>query len=348
MKKIIIFIIAITALFPLFYPRAVYCADKISGTILLQVEANGEAWYVYPKNGERYYLGRPVDAFEIMKKLSLGAKHDYIMETEIFPERLSGLILLDVEKNGEAYYIYPDNRKKYFLSRPADAFHVMRELGLGITNKDLVEIPLGNIDIKTDNLPKQNTIIFDVPFATQAPFGEWNDKRQQDGCEEVSALMAVKWAKKEKLNEEEARTIIIDASEFELEKYGEFRDISSADTVKWIFNDYFNFYDVALKKDINIDDIINELKQGNIIVTPHNGRLLHNPNYTPPGPIRHMLVIRGYDALTNEFITNDSGTRQGEAYRYNTDVLFTAIRDYPTGYHKDITKIEKNMIVVSK
>lgn len=152
----------------------------------------------------------------------------------------------------------------------------------------------------------------------------------------------------EELIKEEAKMIVVDASEFELKKYGEFHDISSANTIKWIFNDYFDFYNVVLKKDIAIDDIVNELNQGNIVITPHNGQLLHNPNYTPPGPTRHMLVIRGYDALTGEFITNDPGTRRGEAYRYKADVLFAAIRDYPTGYHEDITRIEKNMIVVSK
>lgn len=194
MKKIIIFIVAIAALSPLSHVRATHYAEGVSGMILLQVEAAGEAWYIYPANGERYYLGRPADAFKIMKKLSLGVKHDYVMGTEIFPERLSGLILLDVEENGEAYYIYPGDRKKYFLSRPLDAFRVMRELGLGITNKDLVKIPLGDISAEAVSLPGQSTILYDVPFAAQAPFGEWSDKRQQDGCEEVSALMAVKWA----------------------------------------------------------------------------------------------------------------------------------------------------------
>lgn len=319
----------------------------VSGMILLQVEENGEAWYIYPINGERYYLARPVDAFRIMKKLSLGAKHDFIVNTEIFPERLSGRILLDVEKNGEAYYIYPGDLKKYYLARPTDAFRIMREFGLGITNIDLAEIILGDINAAVINLPKENTIIQDVPFSSQAPFGDWSDQRQQDACEEAVALMAIKWARGESFTKEEALKIILEVSGYELEKYGEYRDISSADTIKWIFNDYFDFYNVELKKDITIDDIVSELNQGHIVITPHNGQLLRNPNFTLPGPTRHMLVIRGYDVNTNEFITNDPGTRNGEGYHYSTEVLFSAIRDYPTGYHEKIVKIEKNMIVVS-
>ncbi len=61
-----------------------------------------------------------------------------------------------------------------------------------------------------------------------------------------------------------------------------------------------------------------------------------------------MLVIRGYDQANKEFITNDSGTRRGELYRYNEEVLYQAIRDYLTGYHKPIDKVEKVMMVVEK
>ena len=47
-------------------------AVKLSGRILLQVEANGEAWYVSPIDKKRYYLKDGEAAFKIMKYLSLG------------------------------------------------------------------------------------------------------------------------------------------------------------------------------------------------------------------------------------------------------------------------------------
>jgi len=119
--------------------------DRLSGSILLQVEENGEAYYVYPNDKRRYYLGRPADAFNVMRQLGLGATHDFITGNTIFPDSVSGKILLDVEQNGEAYYIYPKDRKAYYLGRPADAFKIMRELGLGITNSDLNKIPSGSL-----------------------------------------------------------------------------------------------------------------------------------------------------------------------------------------------------------
>ncbi|OGL65575.1 hypothetical protein A3B21_03360 [Candidatus Uhrbacteria bacterium RIFCSPLOWO2_01_FULL_47_24] len=114
--------------------------NSLTGRILLQVESHGEAWYIYPGNQKRYYLGRPADAFNVMRKLGLGAKHDLIMNTTVFPVSLAGKILLDVESHGEAYYIYPKDRKKYYLGRPDDAFNVMRNLGLGISNTNLNKI----------------------------------------------------------------------------------------------------------------------------------------------------------------------------------------------------------------
>ncbi|NQT49593.1 hypothetical protein HQ571_02770 [Candidatus Kuenenbacteria bacterium] len=116
-------------------------AETLSGKILLQVEENGEAWYVYPGELERYYLGRPADAFDIMRTLGLGVSEaNYDMFNGTAPSNLAGKILLRVEANGEAYYVYPNDLEMHYLGRPADAFDIMRSLGLGITNDNLEDI----------------------------------------------------------------------------------------------------------------------------------------------------------------------------------------------------------------
>lgn len=136
----------------LFLPLAAKAglAQDLSGRILLDVERNGEAWYVFPKDLKRYYLGRPNDAFAIMRELGLGiteadfqkipqAGMDVLGDTDL-SERLAGQIVLQVEKKGEAWYINPVDRKKYYLGRPEDAFAVMRELGLGISRGNLARL----------------------------------------------------------------------------------------------------------------------------------------------------------------------------------------------------------------
>ena len=148
-RYLILFILAGTA----FLPRpgqAAGLAAKLSGRIVLSVEENGEAWYINPVDSRRYFLGRPADAFKVMRELGLGINETQFQEiaqagmpvagNKALTAALSGRIILQVEKNGEAWYINPVDLKKYYLGRPEDAFKVMRELGLGISQKDLALI----------------------------------------------------------------------------------------------------------------------------------------------------------------------------------------------------------------
>ncbi|MDD3939718.1 MAG: hypothetical protein PHF49_03695, partial [Patescibacteria group bacterium] len=52
-------------------------------------------------------------------------------------------IYIQVETNGEAWYVEPRSKKRYYLGRPEEAFAIMREFGLGITNEDINKIPVG-------------------------------------------------------------------------------------------------------------------------------------------------------------------------------------------------------------
>lgn len=117
--------------------------NNLKGKILLQVEDAGQAWYVEPITGSRAFLGRPADAFQIMRDLGLGiSESSYNSFNGYAPKNLSGKILLRVEANGEAYYVNPTDLKMHYLGRPADAFQVMRELGLGISNANLNQIQI--------------------------------------------------------------------------------------------------------------------------------------------------------------------------------------------------------------
>jgi len=148
-KKIII-LIFLFLFFPPALVRAQSLGEKLSGRILLNVEGKGEAWYVYPEDNKRYYLGRPADAFAVMRELGLGISElDFqkiaqagmpVAGDRALAGQLAGRIVLQVEKNGEAWYINPVDLKKYYLGRPADAFALMRELGLGISREDLAKV----------------------------------------------------------------------------------------------------------------------------------------------------------------------------------------------------------------
>ena len=118
-------------------------ASSLDGRILLQVEDKGQAWYVNPLNSRRYYLGRPDDAFNLMRSLGLGVSNTdlAVFRFGSVPNRLLGRILLQVEDKGQAWYVNPVNQELYYLGRPQDAFDLMRSQALGITNLDLARIP---------------------------------------------------------------------------------------------------------------------------------------------------------------------------------------------------------------
>lgn len=181
--------------------------QKLKGKIMLKVEDNGEAFYIHPENKTMYFLGRPNDAFKVMKEQGIGItnkdlenipvgltnltgedsdkdglpddfeiaigtnpkKQDsdddsfndlaeltngyspVLQSTKLsfntnFIEKNIGKIFLQIENQGEAWYINPDDKKRYFLGRPDDAYSVMRQLSLGISNKDFDSISNVNDD----------------------------------------------------------------------------------------------------------------------------------------------------------------------------------------------------------
>ena len=188
----------------------------------------------------------------------------------------------------------------------------------------------------------------ETPFISQAPYGEWKDPRHQDGCEEAATLIAVSWAKNLELTKDIAKSEIIKASEFQTKNFNEYRDTSASDTAVRVIKGYFGFENFEIRENISVSEILASLRLGKIIIAPTNGRALGNPNFTQPGPERHMLVILGYDPISREFITHDPGVGNGAYYRYSKEVLYNAIRDYPTGYHVPIVGTPKNVIIVSK
>ncbi len=181
-------------------------SQRLAGQILLQVENNGQAWYFDPLSQMRYYLGRPDDAFAIMRKKGIGITNINLAKIPVSLRFLSGLdsdsdglpdnleialntnlknqdsdgdgyddytelfngytplgigrlnydfnfakaqagkIFLQVEGRGEAWYVSPENNQRYFLGRPADALSIMKGLSLGISNANLNQLLVGEID----------------------------------------------------------------------------------------------------------------------------------------------------------------------------------------------------------
>ena len=130
--------------------------ERLKGSIVLRVDDHGEAWYLNPLDDRKYYLGRPDDAFNIMKGLAIGITNKDLAKIPIAGEHLplnwrssldyiftrahKGKIFLQVEGHGEAWYVNPTDEKRYYLGRPADAFQIMRDLSIGVTSVDFKKL----------------------------------------------------------------------------------------------------------------------------------------------------------------------------------------------------------------
>ena len=89
-----------------------------------------------------------------------------------------------------------------------------------------------------------------------------------------------------------------------------------------------------------MEQIKKEIASGRPVIVPAAGRILPNPNFTPPGPKYHMLVIKGYNST--QFITNDQGTRKGDGFVYTYNSLLNALHDWDPG---DILNGRKAVLV---
>lgn len=188
-------------------------------------------------------------------------------------------------------------------------------------------------------------LIAGVLFTVQAPSANWSDPVFQDACEEASILMASAWVSGTTLTPRIAEARISTLAQYQVKRFGHSVDTSIVDT-EAILRDFLSVETTEVKRGITATDIREALADERIVIVPTDGRKLRNPNFRAPGPPRHMLVIVGYDTVTDEFIVNDPGTRKGEGYRYPTAVIIDAILDYETGKHVPATSKDRVMLMV--
>lgn len=188
-------------------------------------------------------------------------------------------------------------------------------------------------------------LLFDipVPFILQAPYSYWG-KPYQEACEEASLLMAVKYfAGEQEVTKAAADTEIKQLVAWEKEHFGFYEDTNTEETAQ-IARLYFQMNaDVVVNA--SVDHIKDELLKGHLVIVPLTGRELQNPYFRGQGPLYHMVVIRGFDDKTQEFITNDPGIGRGKSYRYKYDIIMKSIHDWNNG---DIYNGEPMLISIWK
>lgn len=188
-----------------------------------------------------------------------------------------------------------------------------------------------------------SVLLLPVPFTSQAPTANWDEKIYAEGCEEASVLMASQYfAGNEQTNlaSDLVLTEIKKATDWEMETFGYNLDINTQETAK-LAKEHFGL-NAEVVTDFNENVVKTYLTEGKLVLLPADGRKLNNPNFRQPGPPYHMLVIKGYNS--QGFVTNDPGTRKGLNYPYTYETLYEANGNYD--HSTDSVDLSKKMLLV--
>lgn len=188
-----------------------------------------------------------------------------------------------------------------------------------------IAVNIGDITIQMNGeIPLEYNL--DVPFMSQAPNANWGIP-YQEACEEATIIMGHYYLKDMKLTSESANKEILDLVAWQENNLGYYKDTTVEETTS-IVKDYWG-HDFEILENPSIEDIKKYIVSGYPVIAPFYGKALGNPYYSGNGPLYHMMVIKGY--TKNKFITNDPGTKRGEDYMYDYNILMSAMHDWNDG-----------------
>lgn len=214
-------------------------------------------------------------------------------------------------------------------------------LPLAINYDEIPSLQTRNLANTTADITLPEEVNLNIPFTSQAPAQNWSLPYQQF-CEEASVLMVNSYINNQPiLNPNDADKKLLAIMDFEIKKFGFYEDTNVSETAT-IFKEHFGVTKIDFVLNPTIEDIKSALAKGRAVVVPLAGRELGNPYYQQPGPLYHMLVIKGYKK-NGDFITNDPGTKRGADFIYEADIIMKAIHDWNGG---DVNAGEKIILVV--
>ncbi len=167
-----------------------------------------------------------------------------------------------------------------------------------------------------------------VPFQAQAPRGDWSEP-WQNACEEASAILVDAYWKNEQLSVDDMEQRILQLVAWESTHFGYYQETTAEQTATMLRSVY-GYRKVVVIHGATLADVVANVRAGRPVIVPLAGRLLDNPYYTAPGPVYHMLVVKGITE-DGSIITNDVGTRHGRNYVYSPAVFAAAMHDLPQG-----------------
>lgn len=208
-------------------------------------------------------------------------------------------------------------------------------------------VPTSGAPTPKSSSPYPATANLPIPFTPQAPTGNW-DQLHEEACEEASSIMANAYLTGDTdalMPPAQVEAQISGLTAWEQQNFGYYLDTTAAETAKMI-EGYYHL-NATVVSDYTETDIEKYIAAKDVVIIPVDGQLIGNPNYTAPGPIYHMLVVRGYTGNGATIITNDSGTKNGKDYPYSFNTLHSSGADWNHSTNT-INRGTTEIIVVSK
>lgn len=196
---------------------------------------------------------------------------------------------------------------------------------------------------ETSNSQQQipSELNLEVPFTSQAPHANW-DHTHEEACEEAAILIASRYYRGQGFeNADDAEQALQEIIAWEKENLGFFESTTAQETAR-VAREMLGLNTQVIENP-TVEGIKKYIFENKLVLVPAAGRELGNPFFTAPGPLYHMLVVKGY--TQTQFITNDPGTRRGENYPYEFETILNANHDWNRG---DVGNGAKVMIVVGQ
>lgn len=172
-------------------------------------------------------------------------------------------------------------------------------------------------------------VLLPAPYINEAPDKNWTGP-WKNACEEASIAIVEKYYQgKKEVSVKEAKEYMQILFKIQDELYGSNADADMARLIE-IINKAASFKG-KIKENPTIDDIKEQIRNKNLVITPHYGYDLKNPNipFALRGSYYHMMVVVGYDDAKKEFIVHDTGDiKTGANHRYNYELFMNSIHDF--------------------
>lgn len=185
-------------------------------------------------------------------------------------------------------------------------------------------------EVKESSATHQPTqVSLAVPYVNEAPDGNWTGP-WKNACEEAAIVMVERFYKGQTaVTVADAKAALRRLFAVQDDRWGSNANSDAARTAE-IANS-LSLFKATVVTEPTLEDIKKELAAKRPVITLHKGFDLGNKNipFLPTGSSYHVLVLIGYDEVSQEFITHDDGDEKaGKGRRYPYSTVMNSMHDY--------------------